>query len=316
MNPSYPPVSRFEFCRDTAPYSIAIDGFVRGEPWFDPRGPHANFNHHEDVDRLATRATCAQVHLAIRQGLFSRFRDGGEPTAQVYANDSDQDVCLSWYLLKNHFRAAPTMNAALNRLVGLEDMLDATAGAYPYPVDLPLLGEVAWVFEPYTRARAGGSLDGRDPAVFAGIVEDVYGRIDRHLLGTGGRMKLETSYERAPYDCGPGIVMVREGGAHARTAMFSDGIRAFVSVRDRKEGGHVYVLGRMSQYVSFNLPKTYTALNVAEGNGLLLTTNGGDRWGGSDTIGGSPRVAGSKLSPDDVAEVIRSVVHEETEEES
>lgn len=26
MNPSCPPVSRFEFCRDTAPYSIAIDG--------------------------------------------------------------------------------------------------------------------------------------------------------------------------------------------------------------------------------------------------------------------------------------------------
>lgn len=97
--------------------------------------------------------------------------------------------------------------------------------------------------------------------------------------------------------------------------MFSDGIRAFVSVKARKEGGFNYVLGRMSQYVPFNLAKTYEALNVAEGCGLFLTTNGGDRWGGSDTIGGSPRVNGSKLTPEQIAEVIRGIKHEETEEE-
>lgn len=195
MNPSCPPVSRFEFCRDAPAFSIAIDGFVRGGPWFNPHGPHANFNHHEEVDRLATRATCAQVHLAIRQGLFLRFRHEGEPAAKVYANDCDQDVCLSWYLLKNHFRASPTMNAGLNRLVAMEDMLDATAGAYPYPSDLPLLGELAWVFEPYTQARANGVLDKRDADTFTSIVEDVYGRIDRHLLGNGGRLKLDFGYE-------------------------------------------------------------------------------------------------------------------------
>lgn len=43
--------------------------------------------------------------------------------------------------------------------------------------------------------------------------------------------------------------------------------------------------------------KTFRALNQAEG-----CMN--DCWGGSDTIGGSPRVSGSCLSPSEVAGII------------
>ncbi len=64
-------------------FSIALDGYVRGGPQYDWRGPHISFNHHEDVDRLATRATCAQVLMSLRSGLFGRFRDGQGPKAQV-----------------------------------------------------------------------------------------------------------------------------------------------------------------------------------------------------------------------------------------
>lgn len=37
-------------------------------------GPRANFNHHEGVSRLETRATCGQVLLAIRMGLQRNVR--------------------------------------------------------------------------------------------------------------------------------------------------------------------------------------------------------------------------------------------------
>lgn len=56
----------------TEPFSIALDGYVNVGPRFDHEGPRVNFNHHEEVDRLATRATCGQVLMAIRQGLFTR----------------------------------------------------------------------------------------------------------------------------------------------------------------------------------------------------------------------------------------------------
>ena len=39
--------------------------------------------------------------MAIRQGLFRCFRDGSGPTARVYANDCDEDVCTAWFLLNN-----------------------------------------------------------------------------------------------------------------------------------------------------------------------------------------------------------------------
>ena len=48
-----------EFCSTHPPYSIALDGYVSGASRFDGRGPWLNLDHHADVDRLATRATCA-----------------------------------------------------------------------------------------------------------------------------------------------------------------------------------------------------------------------------------------------------------------
>lgn len=298
MCPQVPPLSWEAFCAEAPPYAVALDGYVSGGPQFDPRGPRASFNHHEGVDRLGTRSTCAQVLMAIRQGFFSTFR-AGAAKAVVFANDCDEDVCTSWFLLKNHHLCAHAMNPYINRLVHVEDMLDATAGAYPFPADLPLLESLAWVFEPYRRARTSGELGRKDPATFSSIVTDVENRILRHTMGEGGRLELDTRYDKIG---GAGIwALVREVGAQARTGMFADGIRAYVSVRERPDGAYTYTVGRMSLLVPFPVDSILDALNEAEKTGHLA-----DRWGGGDTIGGSPRVAGSRLPPDEVARVVES----------
>ncbi len=84
-----------QFVEQTQPFSVALDGYVRGGPQYDLKGPRVSFNHHEDVDRLATRSTCAQVLMSLRQGLFGRFRDAQGPQAHVWVNDCDEDVCTS-----------------------------------------------------------------------------------------------------------------------------------------------------------------------------------------------------------------------------
>lgn len=297
MEPQTLPLSWSHFVDTSPAFSIALDGYVHGGPKFDPYGPRANMNHHEDVDRLATRATCAQVQIAIRQGLFSRFRDEAGAHARVFVNDCDQDVCTSWFLLKNHYRVGPTMNALLNRLVSMEDMLDTTAGAYPFPADLPALSELAWVFEPYTQFRLSGGLGQRDAARFRCVVEDVEGRINRHIIGQGCSVPLDTRYKVLRRE--QGWVMVEEIGAHARTGMFADGIHAFVSVRELRGGRWSYVVGRMSQYDPFDVPAILAAANEAEG-----LVGGADCFGGGDTVGGSPRVGGSKQTPDEFAIVV------------
>ena len=103
-------------------------------------------------------ALLAQVLLCIRQGLFDAFRDEHGRRATVYANDCDEDVCLSWFLLQNPELCRLPSNTRLNRLVQAVDVLDTTAGASLYPLDRGLMGELAWIFEPYRQARMQGAL--------------------------------------------------------------------------------------------------------------------------------------------------------------
>jgi hypothetical protein len=295
MRPDVTPVGWEDFCATHGPYTIGLDGYVASGSRFDPAGPRLNLDHHAGVDRLATRATCAQALLAIRQGLFECFRDGHGPRAEVCVNDCDEDVCTSWFLLAHPDLAAPGISPPLDRLVSLVDVLDTTAGAYPLPPDLSSLKELAWVFAPYHSFRRSGELDRRQPAGHRGVVAEVSSRIERHLGGRGRSYPLDGRYERL--GGGPGWAMIREVGAQARLAVTADGIRAYVAVRERPDGRWAYVLGRTSPFVPFDVPALVRTLNEAEG-----VVKAG--WGGSDLVGGSPRVRGSKFSPREVERII------------
>lgn len=303
VKPQVPPMMWGKFKQYSPPFSIALDGFVATGPRRDMKGPRLNYNHHEEVDRLCTRATCGQVLMAIRQGLFQRFRRDGQPTAFVYVNDCDEDVCLSWFLLRNFFRFEGTMDPLLNRLVYMEDALDATAGAYPFPKDLPLLQELAWVFAPYRNFRLSGGVDRKDAIEFQAIIEQVCDNIDKHLMGKGGNQSLDLRYEVVAQ--GSFWAMVHETGAQARTAMYADGLKAFTSVRERPDGRYTYTIGRMSPFIPFNVPSILQKLNAADPE---IGPDTEDMWGGGDTIGGSPRVNGTSLEPKEVLDIISSEI--------
>lgn len=295
MRPEVTPLRWEEFCATHGPYTIALDGYVISRSRFDLVGPRLNLDHHAEVDRLATRATCAQALLAIRQGLFECFRDEHGPRAEVCVNDCDEDVCTSWFLLAHAELAASGKCPPLDQLVSLVDLLDTTAGVCPIPTDLSPLKELAWVFAPYHSFRRAGELDRRQAEGHRGVVAEVSARIERHLSGRGGSYPLDGRYERL--GGGPGWAMIREIGAQARITAAADGIRAYVAVRERPDGRWAYVLGRTSPFVPFDVPALLHTLNEAEG-----VVKG--RWGGSDLVGGSPRVRGSKLSPPEVERLV------------
>jgi hypothetical protein len=202
--------------------------------------------------------------------------------------------------------------ALLNRLVALEDLLDTTAGSYPFPGDLPALRELAWVYEPYRRFRLSGEIDKKDASSYLGVVSDVEHRIMAYLTNKGSSIDLDTRYERLPGGSG-GWAMLREVGAQARLGAVSDGIHAYVAVRERPDKSFTYTLWRMSVFIDFPVPDLLAALNRAE---IEARHEGaehsmaayGDFWGGGDTVGGSPRVRGSVLKPDQVAAVVNKVL--------
>jgi hypothetical protein len=294
IRPGAEPLSWNDFRRTHPAGSIALDGYVCGSSQFDPRGPWLNFDHHADVDRLSSRATCSQVLLAIRQGLLDRRSLLGRWKLQVFVNDCDEDICLSWYLL-THPHISRQREGALDQLVQAVDLLDTTAGACLHPPDENLLRQIAWVFEPYRFARLRGSLDTASADGHRSIINAVGQRIAAHLDGSGGITLLDLRYERI--FAGNGWEMVAECGAQARLGMVRNGIRAYVSVRERPDGRWSYSLGRTSPFVPFDIPRIVAALNEVEYPGQ-------GTWGGGNLIAGSPRQKGSRLSPSQVADIV------------
>lgn len=273
--------------------AIALDGYVIGPAKFDRQHKVANFNHHEGCDRLSTRATCAQVLLAVRQGLMDNFK---KEDVTIWVNDCDQDVCLSVFILMNAWLCGPVINPNLNKLVHVADMMDTCGGCYPFPVDMPFMQSMAWIFEPYTIFRTSGRLMDKNKGTYESIITDVCNRIQAYLAGSGGKVELQTEFE--VIGGGHGWSMVVETGQHARMALMSSGIKAFVAVRQGKDNW-AYSIGRISEYIDFDIENIMAKLNIAEG-----LTNYGDKWGGSALIGGSPRVKGSRLNPQEVINII------------
>jgi len=276
-------------------HAIALDGYVAGPSNFarSPSGViKANFDHHQKR-RIDLHSTCGQVYIHITQGLMDNVR---RQRVRVYVNDADPDTTLSAWLLRNHrlvegVRHEPRISA----LVHAEDLLDATAGAYPFDVQSPLLKKMAYMFNPYVQRRLQNNLHTLTAEEMQNLIDEGCRRIDQYLaLGDAApELELDTRYEPIPGGGGPGWAMIKEIGYWARTRLFNEGIRSFVSVRDIGDGTFVYSLGKMSPYEPFPLEDFYSDCNREDG----ILPGDPDRWNGGDTIGGPPRKRRTRITP-------------------
>lgn len=318
--PKQPPMLWDDFCATKPSYSIALDGYVIGKPQFvhyiiikgKRKGPFANFNHHEGVERLETRATCAQVLMDMREGLYQAFKKDGYPRANVYVNDCDEDVCLSVFLLHRpdlveHVDDGTSRFEKFLKLIDTEDKLDTTAGSYPFSrCNLGTLEEMAWIFEPYRQFRISGEIDrDKTPEAYKEIILAVEKRLEQFLAGDGKTVKLDLNYEVLDHITDQKLttpwVMIKEIGAQAYLGMFSDKHEAFVSVRELPNNRWKYSVGCKSKFIPFNVPEILAALDKAE-------NNPNEHWGGGNTIGGSPRISGSVLTPKQVKTIINKTL--------
>ena len=258
------------------------------------------------MNRLATRSTTGQVLVAIYLGLFDSFCESGRPLANVYVNDCDQDVCMAYWLLSNADQVSNMrIEMSISQLIIIEDLLDATAGAIPVDPDRSIIRKQAWAFELYDVARSTGELQQMGAEEMQHLIEATADRLSQLALTKGEERELVGKYE--VFGGGQDWRMIREWGQHARTKLFAQGVRACVAVRELSPGSFAYTIGRMSPFVDFPIHHIFEALNHAE------NINGDqDRWGGSDTIGGSPRLRGSRLTPPEVEKIIEEVIHAKT----
>lgn len=290
-----PPLTWQDFITTHPVGSIALDGYVGEGPQYESRGPYLNANHHEGVKRLETLSTAQQILMDVRMGLDKAFTKDGIFAPNVYVNDCDQDVCAAWFLLDNIEQAKAVTNPVLNRFINVAGTLDATAGAFPYDRDLKILGELAWVFEPYTMFRASGEMARKDNTQYRSVIQSVEARIQQHLMGRGSSSPIDARYNLV--GGGQEWKMIEEVGKDGRVGALVDGIDAYVSVQELLNGRWRYTIGRRSELIPFDVPALIDHLNRVEACQE-------DRWGGATIIGGSPRVNGSKLSPVEVEKAI------------
>ena len=293
-------LTRDEFLASHPPYSIALDGYVQGQPFLvtTPEGPYRNFNHHEAVDRSCTCATCEQVRRAILLGLYELYSGPEGERATIWVNDCDQDVCLATWILLNPERAGEPL---VRTLAHIEDLLDMSAGAFPLPRERNLLGEIRWVFEPYTGSRPNlSTLSATD---MRAIIEEVHDRIEHFLTGESQTLPLLGSYRRT--GGGEGWVLVEIDHQHARQKMVEAGVNAAVELYARSGNRYIYSIWRRSEYiVYFPVREILRELNRVEG----YDADDMSGWGGSENVGGSPRGTGSSLPPKEVERVVEDVV--------
>jgi hypothetical protein len=272
-------------------WSVALDGYVHGPSRWDESNRHVTFDHHDNCDRYATRATCEQVALAVQAGLLDTWERAGCRTAMAWINDPDPDVALSVWLLRHPEHVSNRDVAALIRCEGAID----TSGGCLVPGEAEPFELLGWVVEPWLRWRQG--LDGRNG--IAAVVEAVGERLDRFAAGRGEKARLDEAFEVLARH--GRIAAVTEHTPLARCRYAAAGISTFVAVRQRLEA-HLrdVTVGRVSPWEGPDLARAWDVLNDAEG----IPPGSKDRWGGSDMIGGSPRSRGTGLDLDDVMSII------------
>ncbi len=289
-----------EFLEEKPNFSIALDGYVFGKPRFRKTGTYTNFNHHEEVDRLATRSTAGQVMIAIKQWLMDAFiQEDGKIDGHIFVNDADQDTCLAIWLLQNHsriewFKSEPLIES----LITIEDLLDVTAGSYPIKPDSSTMQYITWIFDPYIQAKNTWELYKMEDEDMKNLIYNVLYRIDKYLERKGDKIELDTRYEKIWW--GENWSMIIEQWPHARWVFFHDGIKAFVSFVDENEGCFTYSIWRISPYINFPIVELYKVLNEAE----WIENWCADCWGGSNIIWGSPRKNWSYLKPSELETII------------
>ncbi len=294
-----------QFIKESPPYSIALDGYVSGAPKYQPEGPRLNLNHHKTaVDGHSALCASMQAYLKLKTGLFEKFAVNGGPHAQVYVNDADQDSSLAAFILtKPEVSSSAKNQNKLEELLYHEQIMEITGGMFPLDTKSRIMQKMAWIFEPYDSVRMSEKIYSMNADEMKNLMQDIFLRIENHLSGRSCEMGLDNSYTIL-HGNHENFALVKENSVYSRAKMIKEGIKAFALLVKENAGVYKYTLGKISDFVPIPLPKIYDFLNKFEN----IKLDDADRWGGSRTIGGSPRINGSKIPPEKLFELIKDYI--------
>ena len=300
--------SRFDnwdhFQAKTPEYSIGVEVMddVPGH-----RGHHVHFDHHAGVIREATMSAAMQAYIAVRQGkLMDRWLRHRCPIP-VYVWNSDQDVCLTAFVLEYHeLLERAGGNTLLRWIVQYNNKIDVCGGLYPVNLDDLVNNHFTWVFEPYRLQRMHGKVQG-DSGLVIDTIQQVCSRLYDLLHGHAGKAPITANPEilyESPYDF---VIADEKGDPNSRLVLANQGHRNLISrVCQRLNGRYTYSVIRGSPYDDdvFQISKLIEAFQAAEDQPEAKI------WGGSNLAAGSDSELGSSLHWTELRDIAEPLVRE------
>ena len=283
--------------------SIFLDGAAQGPPFLAPEKAIYNLDHHEGCVRAFTLATCEQAMVLIRKRLDLRRREW-----TLYANDADLDTVLAIWVLLNHLRLVhqnPEVCADLMPLLRLEGVIDALGVEMQDLCALPAMqlaearARMDKLLAPERKLKATGKWDDVDLGRF---VAQQLRAIDRMvypsdvLAGSAGEIE---EVARAELPGGSIAVVCRSDlGVYEVEKELRRLHGDRLGVLALQKGPASYTLRQVDASLPTQLDEIYAQLNLVDpSSGGSASSN---RWGGSDEIGGSPRTAGTRMTPQQI----------------
>lgn len=299
--------------------TIFLDGAGDFPPKLDNKSRFYNLDHHQGVIRPFTLATCEQALVLVINGIEL---DEGDWT--LYASEPDLDTLFAIWVLLN-FRRVPKLSThskdVLLPLLRLEGAIDANGSELANFCGLTqstLREARSRLDNLYTREKEYRSKERWPDLDWREYTAAMLGEVDR-LVYTRADFQDHTSIEEilGHLEIADRKVAVacrdQSGIYEAERSLknrFGDQL-GIIALEKRKDGDtRHYTLRRVSALLNFDLGAAYDLLNIVD-----PAVNGrpaGDRWGGSDDIGGSPRASGTRLQPSEILRVLQQAYRRRT----
>ncbi len=286
---------------------ILLDGAGTFGPLLDNKRRLYNLDHHQECERTFTLATCEQALLMVTSGLAL-----GEGDWRIFANEPDLDTLLALWCLLNHVRLKGLRAEArdiLYPLIRLEGAIDANGTQLAEVCGLPqhvyakTRRRLDDLLEREKHVKGGGDWQTLDLEAYVAQMLSAIDRLIYSVEDFRGYASIEEVYGHVEIgERGVAILCRDDSGIYAVEKLLKErwGDQLGVIALER-EPGH-YTLRRASTLSDFDLNDAYRLLNQLDRN--VDGRPPGKRWGGSESIGGSPRAGGSAFGPSELLRVL------------
>ncbi|MFN8578234.1 MAG: hypothetical protein U0354_15460 [Candidatus Sericytochromatia bacterium] len=274
---------------DLKPYSIALDGAVRG-PYFDNKNMIFSFDHHENCIRHISSATCVQVMEALMLGF--------EPKGYtIFINDIDSDTVLSFFLLENPKYIEDKFFVNLVNIIGKIDALGPAYQLFEQEEDL-LFTFNKVVMSKYNELKETGDYNNYD---LSNLLYESCSNL-REWLKSPSILKKEIrefNYNIEPVTNNKEWIMVN-GDYYLFGELYKKGFNRIIAWKLLPNNTYSYTIAKKSEFVIWDINNIIKGLNLIESG-----------WGGGSTIAGAPRNADgtrSKIKPEDLVDIINKLM--------